>query len=404
MNILFPEQSVLSGAAFYRLYQPLLALPNLFPDSQVMLVKQDAQKMLSEESFNNLFFGADILMTYSMGSSDANLKELENINKYNAERAKQGRGPLNFVVDIDDWFEFCSPFNNSYIHTGTENKVFTLKDDEGTEYTKEYVDGVTEHNVNGKDVVYDIERNKKLMESMRAFIRAAHAVTCTTEALAEKLRTLNPNVYVLPNAIDFTLYEALPKVEKEIRIGYAYSASHLGDWLDIMPALRDYVNKTPFIKLVLMGEKPTLRGFELNKIEHHPYVSIMDGYHKAYSALRCDIMLMPLFDDTFNACKSPLKALEAAAVKSAILAPRIVYGNYLIDNSTALLYTSNEEFKAKLSQLVSNKQLRKTLAENAHIYTHTHFDIEKITPLYNEAFKKICKGVEEHEKITVSSV
>jgi glycosyltransferase involved in cell wall biosynthesis len=403
MNILFPEQSVLEGAAFYRLYQPLLALPNIDKSIQVMLLKQSAKEQFSEADFNRLMFGTDLFMEYLPGEGQTS-ESLATLPAYNAERVKAGRSPMVYVVDVDDWFPDCSPFNNSYIHTGTESRVFKMTDDEGTVYEKEYIDKVTQHNVNGHIVTYDIERNKKLIESKLAHIKMAHAVTCTTEALAVKLRTINPNVYVLPNAIDFTLYEALPKVEREVRIGYAYSASHLGDWLDIMPALREYVNKTPFIKLVLMGEKPTLQGFELNKIEHHPYVNIMDGYHKAYSALRCDIMLMPLFDDSFNACKSPLKALEAAAVKAAILAPRIVCGDYLIDNQTALLYTSNEEFKAKLSKLVSDKTLRKTLAENAHIYTHTHFDIEKITPLYYEAFKKIVtKGV-ENEKVTVNSL
>jgi glycosyltransferase involved in cell wall biosynthesis len=404
MNILFPEQSVLQGAAFYRTYQPLLALPNTFPDCQVMLLKASAKDQFKPEDFNRLMFGTDIFFEYFPGESESNMEALNKLDEYNIERVKVGRPPMAYVVDVDDWFFDCSPFNNSYINTGTENKVFKLTDDNGTEYTKEYIDGVTKHSVNGHMVTYDIERNKKLLAAKCEHIRKAHAVTCTTEALAAKLRTLNPNVYVLPNAIDFTLYEALPKKESEIRIGYAYSASHLVDWLDIMPALREYVNKTPFIKLVLMGEKPTLQGFELNKVECHPYVSIMDGYHKAYSALRCDIAIMPLFDDSFNACKSPLKALEAAAVKSAILAPHIVYGNYLIDNSTALLYTSNEEFKVKLSKLVSDKQLRKTLAENAHIYAHTHFDIEKITPLYYEAFKKIIEKGVEHEKDTCITV
>jgi glycosyltransferase involved in cell wall biosynthesis len=250
-------------------------------------------------------------------------------------------------------------------------------------------------------VTYDIERNKRMLAMKIKHIKAAHAVTCTTEALAAKLRTLNDNVYVLPNAIDFTLYEAQPKLERDVRIGYMYSGSHLGDWLDILPALREFVNKTPFVKLVLMGDKPTLQGFELNKVEYHPYVSIMDGYHKAYNALRCDIMLMPLFDDTFNACKSPLKFLEASAVKAASLAPRIVYQDYITDGETGLLYGTGKEFQEKLGLLVRDKQLRKTLADNAHTYTHTNYSIEKVTPMYYEAFKKIIEKGVEHEKIAV---
>lgn len=397
MNILFPEQSVLTGGAFYRLYQPLLNLPDKVTDCQVLCVKPNAKTELSDESFNNMLFGADLFMTYFPGDPTESLEDLKGLEVYNKERIKHGRPGLKYVVDADDWFMECSPFNLSYVFTGTEEKVYTFTDDNGTVYEKAWFEG-DKQKVNGHEVKYDMKRNKKLIEAKIQYLKMAHAVTTTTEALAKKLRQFNDNVFVLPNAIDFSLYTVKQRTEKELRIGYAYSGSHLIDWLDIMPVLKDFINKTPFVKLVLMGDQPELKGFELNKIEYHPYVNIMDGYHKEYSRLNCDIMLMPLFEDEFNACKSPLKWLEASAVKSASLAPGIVYGDYIKDGKTGMIYRSNEEFTEKLKLLVKNRELRETIAENAYKHVLGNYDINNTVLKYHETFQKIMSKGEKNEK------
>lgn len=405
MNILFPEQSVLTGAASNRLYQPLFKLAELDRRTQILCLKADAKDKMSDKDFNNLFWGADVLMTYFPGGPDENFKELENLKLYNADRIKLGRAPLQYVVDMDDWLTACSPFNESFVFTGTEEKAFTFENDAGEVYEKKWFQGDTVK-MRDKDVAFDIERNKKLVEAKHNYIKGAHAVTVTTDALAEKVRTLNPNVYVLPNAIDFELYEPLPKNGKEIRIGYVYSGSHRIDWLDLLPYLREVINKTPFIKLVLMGAMPVVTGLEMNKIEFHPYVNILDGYHKAFSNLRLDIGICALFEDEFNSCRSELKMNEYAAVKAAPLVPEFLYGKYAKDGKTALVYKNKKEFVEKLKLLIWEKQTRNKIAEEAFTYTKQNYDINVIAPKYYEAFEKImekgrCFENEEAACITV---
>ncbi len=408
MNILFPEQSVLSGAAYYRIYQPMFCLADINKDVQAVCLKREAKDKMKNEELDRLMWGTDIEFIYFPGSPIEGFDEINSLPGYNKFRVKNNRAPLAYVVDVDDWLYACNPFNESYIVSGTVEKIVHFDNGETDTHgnklihEKAWFNG-DEHNMGGTMIKFDTERNKLMMDAKTRHIKAATAVTCTTEALAEKMRTLNPNVYVLPNAVDPTLCKVLPKVEREIRIGYAYSASHCIDWLDIVPTLKKFINKTPFVKLVLMGDKPDFRGFELDKIEHHPYVNLLNGYHNEFSKLRLDIGLMPLFDDEFNACKSPIKFLEYSCTNTASLCPQKLYGDYVKDGETAMVYKNMEDFIEKLKALVLKKELRERIADNARRHVIENYDIRIIAPKYYDTFEKIIsKGVENEKNFSIA--
>jgi len=81
------------------------------------------------------------------------------------------------------------------------------------------------------------------------------AITTTTEHLAKKLRKFNKNVFVCPNAVDYSLLQVKgkDKMPKDIiRIGYTGAASHWGD-LGLITEVLLEIQKKHNVEFVLQG-------------------------------------------------------------------------------------------------------------------------------------------------------
>ena len=82
------------------------------------------------------------------------------------------------------------------------------------------------------------------------------AITTTTEQLAKKLRKMNKNVFVCPNAINYAVLgkgkSKMPKDKKVLRIGYSGAASHWKDLQVITDALIE-IQKKHDVEFVLQG-------------------------------------------------------------------------------------------------------------------------------------------------------
>lgn len=177
----------------------------------------------------------------------------------------------------------------------------------------------------------------------------ADYVTVTTERLAEKIRPLNKNVVVIPNAIPIghgqwansddkiaggEHFNEMQKSGKVVdthgtRFGYVAGSSHLPDLKHFSPVL----NHFPTLKFSLCGynnpqEKQGKKNVwdSMERIAsfnyHNPnYRRVktldFDSYAKAYDYI--DVAIAPLNGNDFNKYKSSLKAYEAGAKNVALI-------------------------------------------------------------------------------------
>ena len=80
-----------------------------------------------------------------------------------------------------------------------------------------------------------------------------------------------------------------------------------------------------------------------------------------------DINIIPIENNIFNSAKSENSWVESALVKVPSIASN--YGEFqyaIIHNETGLLCSDNKEWYISLKTLIKNKDLRKTLGENAY--------------------------------------
>lgn len=201
-------------------------------------------------------------------------------------------------------------------------------------------------------------------------------ITTTTEYLANKIKNINPNVTIFPNAVVFKSYHI---DNQKVRFGIIGSSSHTED-MNLLVGIANQLDSETLSKIqfVLCGfdkgetiyydndgkqnrvqtpwedvcwvkwEKsftddyrtlsPEYADFlkkylEVDyKEENEPYKRIWTKDTNTYNFMfdEIDCLLIPLIDNEFNRCKSPLKLAEAASKEVGVLCSDVLpYSPYL---------------------------------------------------------------------------
>jgi glycosyltransferase involved in cell wall biosynthesis len=228
-----------------------------------------------------------------------------------------------------------------------------------------------------------------LSQVIQNSLKQADYVTTTTQIFADKIKKVNPNVKVFPNAIDPTDDRFVPvkTLSKRLRVGMVMGSSHLND----VENLRGMVNSLPKeildqMQIVLCGfdtrgtietinqqtgqivsrpiepketvwytyeqimtdnykiVSPEYKEFlhkfipdsEWPNIENEPYRRCWTKHINSYMShyQHVDILLVPIKETEFTEVKSNLKFVEAGATNTAVIATN--FGPYTIDSINAI--------------------------------------------------------------------
>ena len=289
------------------------------------------------------------------------------------------------VADYDDDPFNTSPLNPFYQWIGTEEIYFKHKD--GTEevlWSKDPASG---------SKYINIEDNIRRRDLFRASFRSADLVTCTTNILAEKLRTINPNVAVLPNLVDVAMYPKYEFVKKNIRIGWQGGCSHFEDLFMIYEALGKILRKYPNVTFVYSGDMKLygrLRDFPIDRVEAHNWVNY-EVYPYKLAGLNLDIGLCPVTENEFNRNKSAIKYFEYSVVGAATIASDWEpYSPVITGGRDGLLVKPDQWFEA-MELLILNEEERRRLAKNAYENIFENHNADKKAYLWQEAYEGVLK-------------
>ena len=331
------------GCGYYRSLSPHMKLSELYEDDFDVDIK-----------YNINFFDIENLVKYDIIHFHKGLfNNINEIREILSECQKQG---VVVIMDIDDYWD-VGPFHPSYETSKRLNIEEIIKE-------------------NLKNVSY---------------------VTTTTQEFAYEIEKYNPNVKVIPNAIDREEEQFIsnPNPSKRLRFGFVMGSSHFHD-MEMLKGLTNKLSKETLSKIqfVLCGfdtrgnveiidndgkshvrpihpkesvwyeyeriitddyrivspqYKEWLNRFTPNAKypfeEEEPYKrrwtkGIM-SYCTHYNDI--DILLVPLDSNVFNLYKSELKLIEAGMLNKAIIVSD--YGPYKI---------GTESFIDKNSKIVPN--------------------------------------------------
>jgi len=192
---------------------------------------------------------------------------------------------------------------------------------------------------------------------LEANIVVADEVTVTTEALAAQVRRLNPNVTVIPNYLPAWLLEhERPRSDGVVTIGWGGSATHGMDVAEIGGHLRQVMARNPHTELHLMGQNYAREMGVRDRVRHTAWVPSVPDY---WRAIDYDVMVAPLRAHPFNASKSPLRPLEAAALGIPVIASDYgPYAEFVQHGVTGFLVRRDHEWGRCLRELVNDEAMR----------------------------------------------
>jgi glycosyltransferase involved in cell wall biosynthesis len=259
--------------------------------------------------------------------------------------------------------------------------------------------------------VYNDPKTKtQRFNNINAYLREAAAMTVTTDFLKRMYSKYNKNIYVLPNCLDYEIFNAentqRPDHGDEIWIGWAGGVSHVPDVQIIVDVIKKVLRDFPQTKFVIGGWNGHYKnvqgrpfyvweGIPEERFLHLPWVKERLEYPKMLTQF--DIGLAPLVDIPFNRCKSNLKFLEYSACGVPTIASQVEpYTRTITEGKTGLLVTTEKQKLSKawyqaIKTLIENRELRLTLAENAKQFVKQNFDMALNIHRWQEVYKEIIE-------------
>lgn len=278
-------------------------------------------------------------------------------------------------------------------------------------------------NLTKEHPAYNQYKQLGLQQDIKTGIALADIVTTTTETLAQHIRKINPNVHVLKNVIDPNDEQWKPRAITSplVRFGWIGGVFHRPD-VELMKASFKQVSRDKDLlkQIQLCGTFARNDEYvEIEKVFTNNYAALDEsykqylfnftptaehiGYFKPYRRLwakdvysygdlynQIDVALIPLVASPFNACKSELKLIEAAAMGKAVICSNTEpYQQYLAPKINCL--SGNSGWYAAIKQLANDSELRAELAANLQKTVAEHFDPVAEFNKRGDLYTYVCK-------------
>ncbi|NQT03609.1 MAG: glycosyltransferase family 4 protein [Planctomycetes bacterium] len=234
--------------------------------------------------------------------------------------------------------------------------------------------------------------DRKSSSHFRPFRRTAklaNMVIAGNSYLAEHARKFNSRVEVLPTGLNTKEYMVDTRGENDgkIRLVWIGSSSTLKYLAEIKPAIEEICSRFDNVILRIIADE----FFDLQNMEVEKRQWSLEK--QAIDLATSDIGLAPLPDNRFTRGKCGFKILQYAAVGLPVVASPVgVNAEYVCDGVSGFLAESNAEWIDKITRLVEDSQLRKTMGDN-NLTLAKNFDIniigKRLADLITECVGKV---------------
>lgn len=223
------------------------------------------------------------------------------------------------------------------------------------------------------------------VEAVARVARVSHLVTVSTPVLAERFSKHNPNVVLLPNCINAKLLEVERPRRERVTVGWQGSPSHRGDMMFHSAALSRFFRSNPDVDLHVRGADYRQLLGRLDA-RFTPWQVDMWDY---YRSIDFDIGIAPLAPNAFNDAKSPIKALELAALGIPVVASDCpAYREFVAHGETGFLVRYDHEWGKRLRELASDGEMREAMGAAARKRA-AQFTIQERWIDWEAAYRKV---------------
>ena len=222
-------------------------------------------------------------------------------------------------------------------------------------------------------------------------MRESDAIIVSTPYLKELYSEFNDHIYVVPNSIDFELWDRVQhgRNKGRISIGWVGGANHK-DYLEIIePCISAIIDKYPQAEFVFgHGMHPDFKGRK--GVRHMPAFSPVLKYPKMVARMGLDIGLAPLVDNAFNRAKSNLRWLEYSALGIPTVASNVGrFAETIHDGADGMLCDTADDFTTAIESLIKDKAKRKCMARDAKARVFKDFNVDTTARKYGDILADI---------------
>lgn len=244
-------------------------------------------------------------------------------------------------------------------------------------------------------------------QEVKDMLQEANHMTVTMDTLGkyykDNLPDVTPEYTVLPNSLDFQVFPASSYTPSEdiLRIGWMGGASHFEDLQVVTEALKELQKKyKEKLEIHIIGWDGRLDVGDtvidaldnLGRLQT-PFKSIPE-YYKTLVNSKLDLIFIPLAENDFNLYgKSPLKFLEGSAAKIPCVLSKSPVFSFVKHKETAYITEDPLDWFTAIDEMLTDKDLRVFLSENAYRYTKDNFDIVKHVNKWATLYRKIASSV-----------
>lgn len=224
-------------------------------------------------------------------------------------------------------------------------------------------------------------------------LRHCDGFICTTPKLKRLYGWMAKKSFVFENysSLEHWMKEPKKNLSKDrIRILWAGSTSHTGDLNWVRPIMEEILEKYPHVQFIYVGHGgvPTddlyakfVYGediFEgMSKEQREAMLPVQANvWPYILAGLQADIGIAPLENNYFNSFKSQCKYLEYGINEIPAVYSKWHYTD-VKDSITGMVADSPEEWIEKLSLLIENDKMRRTIGESARKEVVEKFNINK---------------------------
>lgn len=247
--------------------------------------------------------------------------------------------------------------------------------------------------------LYDEWMRLKVPQQIEIAIKSADAVTCTNEQLAAKIRPLNDNVHIIPNALPFSQeqFTGQNTPTDKLRIIYAGGSSHYHDLKLVSDVIVQFCKDNP------RDVEFRLAGFDSSINEWHKIKALFDPiggkqffiapnqsietYMNVYNG--ANLAIAPLVDNEFNRCKSNLKTIEAGCKIMPIITSHIPPYTNELDFFNVTTAESTSGWTHHLNYALNRKHYLKEWGQDLRSHANMFYNLHHANKLREDLFNSM---------------
>ena len=211
---------------------------------------------------------------------------------------------------------------------------------------------------------------QQLEQTNCCHLRMAHALQVSCSRLAAALSRYHPLALVVENGVDPIPALNLDKHRRPepLRV-FIGNLNREDEHRQLQPALEAWLHEDPRVQLVCAGPSGLNLRVASAQLEQHP-LQPYNAYRRLLAS--CHIALLPLQNGQPQACKTPIKWLEAAAESTVVVGGPELYRPWLQNERYGLWSEDGPQMIAAARRLEVDGELRIAMAQRAHGAIQAH--------------------------------